>query len=126
MAEPKRTAARGASFWICYVVVLIGAGVGLAHTSGAIVDQGLGDADALFAAARSIAIFVLALVAPMFRSDDALLAVAVVLTIVLGIDAFIGAMHGNVWISASSVVLCLGTLVAATFVARSDRIRDRA
>ncbi|WP_127794573.1 hypothetical protein [Agromyces sp. LHK192] len=125
MSESKKPAARGAAFWICYAVVAIAALTGVAHTAGAIAAQGLGEEDALFGIARSIAILVLALIAPLFRSDDALLGAAVVLTIVLAIDAFVGAMNGLLWLTVWSAVLCLGTVIAATFLARSDRIRGR-
>ncbi|WP_350348784.1 hypothetical protein ABIQ69_02290 [Agromyces sp. G08B096] len=125
MTEPHRPAARGAAFWICYAVVVIGAGVSLAYSVSAIAGQGIDDPDALYAGARSVAIVVIALVAPLFRSDDALLAVAAVLTIVQGIDAFVGALQGDLVRTVVPLVLCLVTIVSATFLARSDRVRGR-
>ena len=125
MDESTRTAARGAAFWICYAVVVISAGASVTFALIAVIDGGLDATDALYAAARSFALVVLALVAPLFRSDDALLAIAAAMTIVQGIDAFIGATQGDVAKTIGPAVLCLATIVAATFLARSDRVRGR-
>ncbi|WP_157421715.1 hypothetical protein [Agromyces sp. Leaf222] len=125
MSETTRGSVRGAAFWICYAITLISALTSVTFAIIAVVDAGLDATDALYAASRSIALVVLALVAPLFRSDAALLAVAVAMTIVQGIDAFIGALQGDVGKTIGPVVLCLATIVAATFLARSDRTRDR-
>ena len=124
MDESKRVA-RGAAFWICYVVTVISAGFGFTYAIGQVVATGLESADTLFLAARTIALLVVALVAPLFRSDDALLAIAVAMTIVQGIDTFVGAVQGDLVVSVGAAVLCLATIVAATFLARSDRVRGR-
>ncbi|MFC5788496.1 hypothetical protein EDM22_03415 [Agromyces tardus] len=126
MSESTRTAARGAAFWICYAVTVISAGVSVTFSVLAVVDGGLEATDALYAASRSTALVVLALVAPLFRSDDALLAIAAAMTIVQGIDTFVGAVQGDVAKTVGPAVLCLVTIVAATFLARSDRVRGRA
>ncbi|GAA1938017.1 hypothetical protein [Agromyces allii] len=125
MSESTRTAARGAAYWICYAVTLISAAVSVTFAIIAVIDGGLEATDALYATSRSIALVVLALVAPLFRSDAALLTVAVAMTIVQGIDTYIGALQGDVAKTVGPVVLCLATIVAATFLARSDRMRDR-
>ncbi|GAA1829633.1 hypothetical protein [Agromyces salentinus] len=115
---------RGAAFWVCYAVTVISAVVSIAFSIGAVSDGGLEQVDALYAASRSTALVVLALVAPMFRSDAALLAIAVAMTIVQGIDAFIGAIEGDLLKTVAPAVLCLATIIAATFLARSDRVRS--
>ena len=125
MSESTRAAARGAAFWICYAVTVISAGVSLAFSVVAVVFGGLEATDALYATSRSIALVVLALVAPLFRSDDALLALAAAMTIVQGIDTFVGAVQGDVAKTVVPAALCLVTIVAATFLARSDRVRGR-
>lgn len=124
MSESTTVAARGAAFWICYVVTIISAGVSVTYAALAVIDGGLEATDALYAASRSIALVVIALVAPLFRSDDALLAIAVVMTIVQGIDTFIGAVQGDAAKTVGPAVLCLVTIIAATFLARSDRVRS--
>ncbi|GAA1526262.1 hypothetical protein GCM10009761_30300 [Agromyces terreus] len=117
---------RGAAFWICYAVTVISAVVSIAFAIAAVVDGGVAadNADALYAASRSTALVVLVLVAPLFRSDAALLALAVAMTIVQGIDAFVGAVQGDLGKALGPAVLCLATIIAATFLARSDRIRS--
>ena len=123
MSETTRTAARGAAYWICYAVVIFSAGVSVTYSVLAVIDGGLEDIDALYAASRSVALVVVALVSPMFRSSAALLVIAAAMTIVQGIDAFIGALQGDVLKTVGPAVLCLVTIVAATFLARSDRDR---
>lgn len=125
MDESKRAAARGAAFWICYVVTVMSAGFGFIYAIGRVVSTGLESADTLYLAARTIALLVVALVAPLFRWDDALLAIAVAMTIVQGIDTFVGAVRGDLVVSVGAAVLCLLTIVTATFLARSDRVRGR-
>ncbi len=125
MSESTDAAARGAAFWICYVVTVLGTGVGVIFSIVAVIDGGLEDANALYAAGRSVALAVLALVSPLFRWDDALLAVAVALTIVQGIDTFIGGVQGDVVLTLVPAALCILTIVSATFLARSDRVRGR-
>jgi hypothetical protein len=125
MSESTRTAARGAAFWICYAVTVISAGVSVTFAVLAVIDGGLEATNALYAASRSIALVVLVLVAPLFRSDDALLALAAAMTVVQGIDTFVGAVQGDVAKTVGPAVLCLVTIVAATFLARSDRVRGR-
>ena len=125
MSESTDASARGAAFWICYVVTVLGTGVGVIYSIVAVVVGGLEDANALYAAARSVALAVLALVSPLFRWDDALLAIAVALTIVHGIDTYVGAVQGDVR-TIVPAALCILTIVSATFLARSDRVRGRA
>ena len=124
MSETTRTAARGAAFWICYAVTVISAGVSVTYSVLAVIDGGLEASDALYATSRSVALVVMALVAPMFRSDAGLLIIAVAMTIVQGIDSFIGAVQGDVGKTVGPAVLCIVTIVAATFLARSDRMRS--
>ena len=119
-----RAATRGAAFWICYAVTVISAGVSVTYSVLAVIDGGLEASDALYATSRSVALVVLALVAPMFRSDAGLLAIAVAMTIVQGIDSFIGAVQGDVSKTIVPAVLCIVTIVAATFLARSNRMRS--
>lgn len=125
MGETTSGSVRGAAFWICYAITLISAATSVTFSTIAVVDGGLEATDALYAASRSIALVVLALVAPLFRSDAALLAVAVAMTVVQGIDTFVGAVQGDVAKTIGPLVLCLATIVAATFLARSDRSRNR-
>ncbi|MET4158340.1 hypothetical protein [Agromyces sp. PvR057] len=125
MSESTRGSARGAAFWICYAITLISAAASVTFAIIAVVDAGADATNALYAASRSTALVVLALVAPLFRSDAALLAIAVAMTIVQGIDAFIGALQGDVALTIGPAVFCIATIVAATFLARSDRMRDR-
>ena len=124
MSESTRTAARGAAFWICYAVTVISAGVSVTYSVLAVIDGGLEASDALYATSRSVALVVVALVAPMFRSDAGLLIIAVAMTIVQGIDSFIGAVQGDVAKTVGPAVLCIVTIVAATVLARSDRMRS--
>jgi hypothetical protein len=124
MSASTRTNTRGAAFWICYTVTVISAITSISFAIVAVADGGIEDADALYAASRSTALVVLALVAPLFRSDAALLAIAVAMTIVQGIDAFIGAIQGDLAKTIGPAVLCIVTIVAATFLARSDRVRS--
>lgn len=123
-ASTPAAARRGAAFWICYVVTVISAGFGVAY---AIVRLGSGvdSVDTLYLAARATALIVIVLVTPLFRSDDGLLALAAVMTIVQGIDTFIGAIRGDLPVTIVAAALCLATIVAATFLARSDRVRGR-
>ncbi|WP_395245395.1 hypothetical protein ACGGZK_06190 [Agromyces sp. MMS24-K17] len=122
----KPVAARGAAFWICYSLTLVSAIVSVWYSvADVIAVGGFEEAGPWYAASRSVAIVVVALIAPLFRSDDALLAIAVVLTVVQGIDAFIGATQGDVVRTVVPAVLCLVTIVGATFLARSDRVRGR-
>ncbi|KRC61135.1 hypothetical protein ASE14_09385 [Agromyces sp. Root81] len=123
MSETTRTAARGAAFWICYAVTVISAGVSATYSVLAVIDGGL-ESDALYATSRSVALVVMALVSPMFRSDAGLLIIAVAMTIVQGVDSFIGALQGDVGKTIVPAVLCIVTIVAATFLARSDRMRS--
>ncbi|WP_394553278.1 hypothetical protein ACDF64_02750 [Agromyces sp. MMS24-JH15] len=126
MTETKAVAARGAAFWICYALVLIGAIVSVWYTIADVVAVGgFEQAGPWYAASRSVAIVVVAMIAPLFRSDDALLAVAVVLTIVQGIDAFVSATQGDTVRTIASAAFCLVTIIGATFLARSDRVRGR-
>lgn len=127
MTESTPPAARGAAFWICYAVTVLSAGISVWFAIAAVIDAGgLDDVNALYAASRSVALVVLALVAPLFRSDEALLAIAVAMTIVQGIDTFIGAVQGELLTTFGPAVLCILTIVVATFLARSDRVRGRA
>jgi hypothetical protein len=126
MSDATRTPARGAAFWICYAVVLVSAGVSVTYSIIAVVDGGIEDVDALYAASRSIALVVIALVAPLFRADDALLAIAAIMTIVQGIDAYVGVVQGDAVKTFGPAVLCLVTIVTASVLARSDRVRGRA
>ncbi|MGI9822305.1 hypothetical protein [Agromyces sp. Marseille-Q5079] len=125
MSASTSASVRGAAFWICYAVTVISAITSIAFAVIAVTDAGLEDANALYAASRSTALVVLALVAPLFRSDAALLAIAVAMTIVQGIDAFIGALQGDLAKTLGPALLCVVTIVAATFLARSDRIRSQ-
>ncbi|UOE42966.1 hypothetical protein [Agromyces larvae] len=125
MTEPAR--ARGAAFWICYAITAVSAIVSVSFAVIAVVDGGVAadNANALYAAARSIALVLVVLIAPIFRVDSALLVGAVAMTIVQGIDTFIGAVQGDLAKTVGPAVLCLATLIAATVLARSDRMRDR-
>ncbi|SFR82882.1 hypothetical protein SAMN05428970_2691 [Agromyces sp. CF514] len=126
MSQSPTGRVRGAAFWICYAVTLISAITSITFAIIAVTEAGTGaeGANALYAASRSTALVVLALVAPLFRSDAALLAIAVAMTIVQGIDAFIGAIQGDLAKTIGPAVLCIVTIVAATFLARSDRMRS--
>jgi len=126
MSASTSASVRGAAYWICYAVTVISAVVSITFAIIAVIDTGVdgADADALYAASRSTALVVLALVAPLFRADAALLAIAVAMTIVQGIDAFIGAVSGDLSRTLWAAVLCIVTIVAASFLARSDRYRS--
>jgi hypothetical protein len=126
MSASTSAPARGAAFWVCYAVTVISAVVSVTFAIIAVTEGGVdGDnANALYAASRSTALVVLVLVSPLFRSDAALLALAVAMTIVQGIDAFVGSIQGDLARTIWSVVLCLVTIIAATFLARSDRLRS--
>ncbi|MWB98609.1 hypothetical protein [Agromyces seonyuensis] len=119
-AEP-----RAAAYWICWLVVLLAAGLSLVLSIVQVVNDGIGNEDALYAASRSTALLVVAAIAPLFRADEALLAIAVALTIVHGLDAYVGTTQGSVLLTVLPIGLCLATLISATFLARSDRVRGR-
>ncbi|MFF2371504.1 hypothetical protein [Agromyces sp. NPDC058110] len=127
MSQSPTGRVRGAAFWICYAVTVISAVTSITFAIIAVTESGITGAEganALYAASRSTALLVLALVAPLFRSDAALLAIAVAMTIVQGIDSFIGAIQGDLAKTIGPAVLCIVTIVAATFLARSDRMRS--
>lgn len=126
MSATTSAPVRGAAFWICYAITAVSAVIGVAYAIIAVTDGGVeaDNANALYAASRSVALVVLVLVAPLFRSDAALLALAVAMTIVQGLDAFVGAIQGDVAKTIGPAALCLVTIIAATFLARNDRIRS--
>ncbi|WP_353807778.1 hypothetical protein [Agromyces sp. SYSU T00194] len=117
---------RGAAYWICFAVILLSSAISTWGSVDLVIAGGLEDATALFLASRSIAILVVALVVPLFPADAALLALAVVTVIVQGIDTFIGAVQGDVLITVGAAMLCLLSIVTATFLARTDRVRGAA
>ncbi|GLI27636.1 hypothetical protein ARHIZOSPH14_18780 [Agromyces rhizosphaerae] len=121
--QPPR---RGAAYWICFAVVLLSASVSVWYSVTAVIAGGLEDADALYAASRSVAIVVVALIVPLFPADAALLAIAVVMVIVQGIDTFVGAVQGNTLVMVGAAVLCIVNIVTASFLARTDRVRGAA
>ena len=124
MTRSTDVAARGAAFWICYAVTVISAGSGVVYAIGRLSID-VESVDTLYLTARTIALLVIVLVTPLFRWDDALLALAAVMTIVQGIDTFIGSLRGDLPVTVGAAVLCLATIVSATFLARSDRVRGR-
>mgnify|MGYP000743055785 CR=1 FL=1 len=106
--------------------MLLSASVSVWYSVTAVIAGGLEDADALYAASRSVAIVVVALIVPLFPADAALLAIAVVMVIVQGIDTFIGAVQGNTLVMVGAAVLCIVNIVTASFLARTDRVRGAA
>ncbi|BDZ64212.1 hypothetical protein [Agromyces mangrovi Wang et al. 2018] len=125
-ASTRQPPRRRAAYWICFAVVLLSASVSVWYSVTAVIAGGLEDADALYAASRSVAIVVVALIVPLFPADAALLAIAVVMVIVQGIDTFIGAVQGNTLVMVGAAVLCIVNIVTASFLARTDRVRGAA
>ncbi|GEM_PF-4552892 len=126
MPAARPTPPRGAAYWWCFAVILLASAVSTFGAVTRVIDGGLEDANALFLASRAVAILVVALIVPLFPADGALLALAVVTVIVQGIDVFVFAVQEDWGLAAGAAVFCLVSIVTASFLARTDRVRGGA
>ena len=79
-------------FWICALITLLSAGISAGFSLAGLLGSARADAYARYAASRSVALVLTALIATVVRSSLAVVFVGIAMTMVQALDGVIGAL----------------------------------
>jgi hypothetical protein len=115
---PEGTFAARQVFWIGFVITAASAMTSLFFAVIAVLGDGAGDQYALYALSRSVALAVAVLALGRSRSRPALILLALIMSLVQGLDALIGLTLGDVLKTLGPAVLAVATSASAVALAR--------
>ncbi len=113
----------GTAFWFCYGIASLSALISTFYSLSALVGEGAGDVYALYAASRSVALVLTVLSVAIFRSKPVLIVLALVMTVVQGLDAFIGLATQDVLKTVGPAGLAIITIIAIVALTRSRGVK---
>jgi hypothetical protein len=111
-------------FWSCAIVTTVSALVSAAFSVAGLIELSSADTFAYYAASRSIALLIVTLSCTALRSRKGIAALALVTTLVQGLDGVIGSLAHDAAKTYGPFVFAFANAVALGWLLRERRLTD--